>query len=267
MRQKQPQSEWDRYICMCIWYIQCCHRNLIICMYICRLPCIKLWFQRATALHMHETAALLIEPCWWSKSQGRHSVEGQLAVGRPEVHKISIGLGRIDRSSHRLVRRSNAELWWSCGSESDALALAWRSFHFQHEQVLFVRPAPLYSSNYLFGQLLSKVYICVGDPRSMHPVLSLFILLSLFTGTRIYMPVDNQARIYMPCRFARIRRIWKKRTTCMAWQARKTHLTLPPTIVYAWNADPSCCMHHAVRARYAVPVPAGGRDTACSSAI
>jgi hypothetical protein len=80
-------------------------------------------------------------------------------------------------------------------------------FHFQHEQVLFVRPAPLYSSNYLFGQLLSKVYICVGDPRSMHPVLSLFILLSLFTGTRIYMPVDNQARIYMPCRFARIRRI------------------------------------------------------------
>jgi hypothetical protein len=201
MRQKQPQSEWDRYMHVHMVHTVCCHRNLIICMYICRLPCIKLWFQRATALHMHETAALLIEPCWWSKSQRRHSVEGQLAVGRPEVHKISIGLRRIDRSSHRLVRRSNAELWWSCGSESDALALACmcrRSFHFQHEQVLFVRPAPLYSSNYLFGQLLSKVYICVGDPRSMHPVLSLFILLSLFTGTRIYMPVDNQARIYMP---------------------------------------------------------------------
>lgn len=32
----------------------------------------------------------------------------------------------------------------------------------------------------------------------MHPVLSLFILLALFTGTRIYMPVDNQARIYVP---------------------------------------------------------------------
>lgn len=59
-----------------------------------------------------------------AKVRGRHSVEGQLAVGRPEVHKISIGLRRIDRSSHRLVRRSNAELWWSCGSESDALALA-----------------------------------------------------------------------------------------------------------------------------------------------
>jgi hypothetical protein len=202
MRQKQPQSEWDRYICMCIWYIQCAATETLLsaCIY-AGYHALSSGFREPQHYTCMKLQLSWSSPADEAKVRGRHSVEGQLAVGRPEVHKISIGLRRIDRSSHRLVRRSNAELWWSCGSESDALALACmcrRSFHFQHEQVLFVRPAPLYSSNYLFGQLLSKVYICVGDPRSMHPVLSLFILLSLFTGTRIYMPVDNQARIYMP---------------------------------------------------------------------
>lgn len=66
----------------------------------------------------------------------------------------------------------------------------------------------------------------------------------------------------------------------MAWQARKTHLTLPPTIYRMHGTQipaAACTMQYAhvpaasstrpARARYAVPVPAGGRDTACSSAI
>lgn len=81
-------------------------------------------------------------------------------------------------------------------------------FHFQHEQVLFVRPAPLYSSNYLFGQLLSKVYIymCRGPPIHAPSTITLYFTLFIHGYTHIYACGQSSTHIYA-CRFARIRRI------------------------------------------------------------